>query len=46
MSKRYTPIHQDFTYHLRNLMIGKTTKDPNNLIEVEESSLEKVYKTN
>jgi len=37
-------IHQfikDFTYHFRNLMIVKTTKDPNELIEVEESSLKR-----
>ncbi|NLK43042.1 MAG: DNA polymerase III subunit gamma/tau [Tissierellia bacterium] len=37
-------IHQfikDFIYHFRNLMIVKTTKDPNDLIEVEESLLEK-----
>ncbi|NLV88406.1 MAG: DNA polymerase III subunit gamma/tau [Tissierellia bacterium] len=40
-------IHQfikDFIYHFRNLMIVKTTKDPNTLIEVEESLLEKYIK--
>ncbi len=35
-------IHQfvkDLTHHFRNLMIAKTTKDPNDLIEIDEETL-------